>query len=251
MRWILISIISLLLASGCVLGNREGTISGTVVNSAGEPISEVNLAITSVNVSGTSDSNGNFTLNGLKTGSYDVDMKKTGYANTTVKYVELADPGSVNCATPSNKVTLTLPLFFTNISGLIYDVATSDSSSGYDFTETSTTTATTTTTDDRILSSTSPRCDIYFSYDTSSGKKLLISKYPSGGIKDMDSQTSLDKVGSAPISGYSINAEVITGHCYVIKTIEGYYAKLWAVTVSNTNLYFLWALQPVSGNNQF
>lgn len=249
MRWIFITL--LLLTSGCVLGNREGTISGTVVNVAGEPISGVTLSTPSTNISSTSDSNGNFALNGLKTGNHDINMKKTGYANTTIKFVELPNPGSLSCATPSNKVTLTLSLIFTNIPGLIYDVATSDSSSGYDFTETSEQTATISTTDTRVLSSTSPRCDMYFSYNSSQGKKFLISKYQSGGIQDIGPKDSLDKVGSAPQSGYSTNAEVIAGHCYVIRTIEGYYVKLLAVIVTNTNLFFLWALQPVSENNQF
>lgn len=245
-RWILISIISLLLISGCILGNREGIISGTVINSAGEPISGVELSIASVSASTTSDSTGYFILSNLKVGNHDIVMKKTGYAATTTS-VELTDPGTLSCATPTKTTKLTLPLALTGITGLIFDLNIS-SNNGYDFSETSTTTATLTSFDSRVISSTSNRCDVYLTYIVSLDKRILTAR---NGIQDSGYKNSLDDVGSAPTTGYIGNVDAIHGHCYIIRTIEGYYAKLRVDTVTNSKLYFFWALQPATANTQF
>lgn len=244
-HWILIFIISLFLISGCILGNREGTISGTVVNSAGDPIEGVTLSLAPITT--TSDSSGYFVLTGLKVGSYNIVMTKTGYAETTTT-VELTDPGTLSCTTPTKTTKLTLPLALTGITGLIYDTGTSYNSSGYDFSETSTTAATATTTDSRIVPPTSTRCDVYFTYISSQDKRILTAPR---GIKDLGYKNSLNDVASAPTSGYIGNPELISGHCYVIITAEGNYAKLRAETLTNSKLYFLWALQPTKDNTQF
>lgn len=251
-RWLIISIILVFMASGCLLGNREGSISGTVVNSAGDAVSDVALSISSssANVSATSDGSGYFILSGLKVSSYDIVMKKTGYATTTTT-VELSDPGTLSCATPTKSAKLTLPLALAGITGLIYDANTSAASSGYDFTETSEQAATATTVDSRVVASTSIRCDVFFSYNAAQERRILTSNYASGGIQDLGYRNSLNDVGSAPTTGYTASAVVTAGHCYTIKTLEDYYVKLRAETLTNTKLYFLWSIQPVSGSTQF
>lgn len=246
-RWMLSLILFFLAEGGCIIGNREGIISGTVINSAGDIISGVNISISSANLYTTSDAAGYFILSGLKVGTYEVVMKKTGYADTTTS-VELPDPGALSCSTPSKTARLTLPLALTNITGLIYDVNTLASSSGYDFTETSETTATATTTDSRVVPSTSARCDVYFTYILSLDKRILTAPY---GIKDVGYKNSLNDVSSAPTTGYTGNVEVIPGHCYIITTTEGYHAKLRAESATNTKFYFFWSLQPVKENTQF
>lgn len=247
-RWILTLIILFFLAEGgCIIGNREGIISGTVINSAGDIISSVNISISSANLYTTSDATGYFILSGLKVGTYEVVMKKTGYADTTTS-VELPDPGALSCSTPAKTTRLTLPLASTNITGLIYNVAIPSTNSGYDFTETSETAATATTIDSRVVPSTSARCDVYFTYIVSLDKRILTAPY---GIKDLGYKNSLNDVSSAPTTDYIGNAEVIPGHCYIIRTTEGYHAKLRAETVNNTTLYFFWSLQPVTTNTQF
>ena len=232
------------MATGCILGNKEGTISGTVINSAGEAIPEVKLSIASANLSTTSDSTGYFILSGLKVGSYDVLIQKSGYVATTTS-VELPDPGTLSCSSPSKKANLTLPLTLANITGLINDTP---ASTGYDFTETSTTAATKTLTDNRVTTLTSARCDVYFAYNATQDKRYLVA---SDRIQDLGYKNSLDDIGSAPTTGYVTSTEAIANHCYAIKTVEGFCVKLRIEEVSNTSLYFKWSMQPVSNNNLF
>jgi hypothetical protein len=64
-----------------------------------------------------------------------------------------------------------------------------------------------------------------------------------GGVYDMGA-SALQSVTEAPISGYSTGEPAMVGHVYVVRCIDGTYAKMRLTDVSDGEISFDWARQP-------
>jgi hypothetical protein len=56
--------------------------------------------------------------------------------------------------------------------------------------------------------------------------------------------SALQSVTEAPISGYSTGEPAMVGHVYVVRCIDGTYAKMRLTDVSDGEISFDWARQP-------
>ncbi|UCE38084.1 MAG: right-handed parallel beta-helix repeat-containing protein [Thermoplasmata archaeon] len=61
-----------------------GSISGTVTDEDGEPISGVKVKLVDTTFSATTNENGDFTLTDMPAGTYDLSLEKTGYQDKTI-----------------------------------------------------------------------------------------------------------------------------------------------------------------------
>lgn len=71
-------------------------------------------------------------------------------------------------------------------------------------------------------------------------------------IQDAGFHTSLDAIDFAPDAGWSPTgtAELIVGHCYVVYTNEGNYAKFRVSDLTASDVTFDWAYQTAVGNRE-
>ena len=72
-------------------------------------------------------------------------------------------------------------------------------------------------------------------------------------IQDYGYTYSIDDVDEAPIEGWSsssLGVEVIVGHTYVMKTSNGYYAKVRVASMGNYWIVIDWALQIQQGSTE-
>lgn len=100
---------------------NPGMISGTVVSDLGEPVSNVTVALIDVNEtpigSGTTDTEGNYTVSSVPVGSYAVVIIAAGYANATGTVS--VDPGQV-----ITDLNYQLEIIRGSISGSVSDATT-------------------------------------------------------------------------------------------------------------------------------
>ncbi|UCE38087.1 MAG: right-handed parallel beta-helix repeat-containing protein [Thermoplasmata archaeon] len=61
-----------------------GSISGTVKDEDGEPISGATVTLVGITYSATTDENGDFTISNIPAGTYDLKAEKTGYQDKTI-----------------------------------------------------------------------------------------------------------------------------------------------------------------------
>jgi len=128
----------------------------------------------------------------------------------------------------------------------LYDAAVHADSCGYDF-----------TTFNSIAQDCSlPSTDIAFdttgtvSLFTVTSPRVMIQDY---GFTSYDWPTGLDAINTAPVDGWSVSgsAEVIEGHCYILRLGEAdgfHYVKLWVHTVAGGYTDFWWAYQTDNDN---
>ena len=123
----------------------------------------------------------------------------------------------------------------------LYDVAVHSDSCGYDFTSFNS------IAQDCSL----PSTDIVF--DTTGAVNLFMVTTPRVMIQDYgftsyEWPTGLDAINTAPVDGWSVSgsAEVIEGHCYILRLGEAdglHYVKLWVYEVADGYADFWWAYQ--------
>ena len=81
MRAVNIIMAILLVSNGFTLAQKSlgGLVNGRVTNQIGEPLPSVNVGIVGTSKGATTDSNGEFEVNGLKYGTYNIGATSIGY----------------------------------------------------------------------------------------------------------------------------------------------------------------------------
>ena len=93
-------------------------------------------------------------------------------------------------------------------------------------------------------------CDFFLEYYDGDGVFYFNVGNSQTDIQDMGYTETLDDIGYAPESGWSLNGwcEVILGHTYVIWTDDNHFAKVRVTAINSENILFDWAYQVAGGN---
>jgi hypothetical protein len=110
--------------------------------------------------------------------------------------------------------------------------------SGYDFSTYS------------VLAFDGQETDVYFG--SQNGVNLMITPFQDTDIQDAGYAASLDAVDFAPNGGWapSGSAELVIGHCYVVRTHDDHYAKFRVTSLDSHRVGFDWAYQIDPGNRE-
>lgn len=98
--------------------------------------------------------------------------------------------------------------------------------------------------------------DIYFGYNLSVYQMFATNSYgpfePNTEIQDAGYATTLDAVDFAPSLGWSPTGtvELIPGHCYVVQTKDGHYAKFRVIGLTPSSVGLDWAYQTAQGDRE-
>lgn len=100
LRAVLLPVITALLvpvASITAMGPASGTITGIVTDSAsGRPLSGASIVVVGQRAVSVSRNDGSFTITGLATGSYSLEVRRVGYAPLTIPAVVVTDNAQVS-----------------------------------------------------------------------------------------------------------------------------------------------------------
>jgi len=121
---------------------------------------------------------------------------------------------------------------------VLTDATTSPATSGWDFSARA------------VLAFDDPAVDVY--YVRSGGVDRIVAPFVDTEIQDAGYATTLDAIDFAPASGWSPTgaAELIVGHCYVVKTFDDHYAKLRLTSLAAGRAQLDWAYQVDPGNRE-
>ena len=95
-----------------------------------------------------------------------------------------------------------------------------------------------------------PAVDVY--YVRSSGVDRIVAPFVDTDIQDAGYAVTLDAIDFAPTAGWSLAgvAELVVGHCYIVRTFDDHYAKLRLTGLAAGRAQFDWAYQIAPGNRE-
>ncbi len=101
-----------------------------------------------------------------------------------------------------------------------------------------------------IVAASDPLVDLIFSDDGVTYE--MYAPFTDTDIQDAGYATTLDAVDFAPTAGWSPTgtAELVPGHCYLVWTRDGNYAKFRVTSLSAGRVGFDWAYQTDTGNRE-
>lgn len=106
-RSVLMFGIVFLLCTGTALAQNTGTIEGQLTDQkSGEPLISANIFIQSINKGAATDADGNFTLNNIPYGMYDLRISYIGYKTETIRVTVDQETVTVNEALAQDIATL-------------------------------------------------------------------------------------------------------------------------------------------------
>jgi len=95
-----------------------------------------------------------------------------------------------------------------------------------------------------------PLVDVY--YVRSGSVDRVVAPFVDTELQDAGYATTLDAIDFAPASGWSPTgtAELVVGHCYVVRTFDDHYAKLRVTSLAAGRAQMDWAYQVDPGNRE-
>ena len=242
-------VMSMLIAgmmTGCFLGDKDGEISGIVINSADKGLSGVLISTSPATSNTYTDGNGEYKLTGIsKFQEYIVYASKDGYTTGSASVV-LERAGTLSCSVPTAKVTdIKLGLSHKGVSTI--SDATYSTSNGFDFSKGTAT--------DIVADPNNTDMWYWYNPNATDFKYRLVAETSGGRIKDSgDKGLTTDTIDNSSEGGsFQQTIGAVVGHSYIVQTLEGNYAKFRINSItgtSNSGITIEWSYQS-SGDSRF
>ena len=245
-RNILIGTLIAGIMTGCFLGDKDGEISGIVINSADKGLSGVLISTSPATSNTYTDGNGEYKLTGIsKFQEYIVYASKDGYTTSSASVV-LERAGTLSCGVPAARVAdIKLSLSHNGVSTI--SDASYSVSNGFDFSKGTTT--------DIVADPNNTDMWYWYNPNATDFKYRLVAETRGGRIKDLgDKGLTTDTIDSASEGGsFQQTVGAAVGHSYIVQTLEGHYAKFRIKSITGTTnsvITIQWSYQS-SGDSRF